>query len=126
LIRSGIVFLAGTLVSGSLFQFDLGLPSFHSKQLLAQGAKIDRVRDNIKKRRANLLKKSLKKTGKKVAGSLIPLVGTMATLGLAADDYCDELENIIELQNILEDGKVGFGFEECLREAKSFVESREN
>lgn len=124
MIKGSVLFLAGTLASASLFHFDLGLPSFHTKQHLAQKAKIDHAKKSVKKRRANLSKNSFKKAGKKAAGSLIPIVGTAVTLGLAAEDYCDELETLIELQNILDDKQEEFDTEVCLKEAELFIQSQ--
>ena len=124
-MRSGIAFfLAGTLLTGGLFQFDLGIPSFHAKQFLAQKAKVDKAKSTIKNRRAKLSKKTIKNAGKKAAGSLIPFVGTVLTLGLAADDFCDDLENIVELQNILDGQEEEFNLEACLKEAESIIKAQ--
>lgn len=118
------IFLAGSLFSGSLFQFDLGLPSFSAKQALHQKAKIKKARTQIRKQRARLSKRAIKKAGKKAAGSLVPFVGSVITLGLAIEDYCDDLERMVALQNILEDTQEPFDLETCFAEAKaSFTDS---
>lgn len=116
-------FLAGTLFSGGLFQVDIGLPSFHGNQFLAQKAKVEKAKNTLKNRKARLSKKTIKKAGKKAAGSLIPFVGTMLTLGLAAEDFCDDLENIVELQNIL-NGQEEFDISTCMKEAESMIKSQ--
>ncbi len=117
-------FLAGTLFSGGLFQFDIGLPSFHSNQFLAQKSKVEKAKTTLKIRKTRLSRKTIKKVGKKAAGSLIPFVGTVLTLGLAAEDFCDDLENIVELQNILNEQEQEFDFKTCMKEAESMIRSQ--
>ncbi|RDE24838.1 hypothetical protein DV711_04435 [Motiliproteus coralliicola] len=124
MIRASILFLTGALASGGLFQFDLDLPSFHATQYQTQRVKVDRAKATVEQRRANLSKKSLKKAGKKAAGSLIPFVGAVVTLGLAAEDYCEELAGIIELQNILDGEQERFDLDACLKEAESYIQAQ--
>ncbi|WP_421862627.1 hypothetical protein [Motiliproteus sp.] len=112
------------MASGSLFQFDLDLPSYHATQYQAQRARVDRAKSTVAQRRATLSKKSIQKVGKKAAGSLIPFVGAVVTLGLAAEDYCEELAGIIELQNILDEKQQRFDSDACLKEAESFIRSQ--
>ncbi len=126
-MKTGIaLFVAGSLFSGSLFQFDLGLPSFHANQSLTQKAKIKKAKSTVQKQRNQLSRKAAKKAGKKAAGALIPFVGSVVTLSLAAEDYCDDLEQIIELQNILENTNESYNVEACIAEAKSWISSNIN
>lgn len=114
-----LFFFIGVFFTGGLFQFNIDLPSYHAKQSLKQKAKISKTKATVRKQRAGLSKNAVKKAGKKVAGSIIPLVAPIVALGLAAQDYCEDLEKNIELQNILDDNDEMLNMSQCIKEVKN-------
>ena len=119
-----IGFIVGLAFTGSLFQFDINLPSYNStevKKLKNETKKLQEVKQTVKKRRAKLTSKSVKKTSKKVAAAAIPLLGTVVVTGLSVDDYCSDLEDNIILSNLLNDTNESFSYDECYANAKKDV-----
>jgi len=119
-----IGFIVGLAFTGSLFQFDINLPSYNStevKKLKNETKKLKEVKQTVKKRRAKLTSKSVKKTSKKVAAAAIPLLGTVVVTGLSVDDYCSDLEDNIILSNLLNDTNESFSYDECYANAKKDV-----
>jgi len=91
-------FILGIIFSRGLVQFDFNLSGLRSyaapnqrKVINIQRSQIQKTNALLEKQRQNLFIKSLKKTGKKAAGSLVPVLGTALTIGLAAKDYCDDV-----------------------------------
>jgi len=128
-----IGFIVGLVFTGSLFQFDINLPSYNStevkklknetKKLKNETKKLKEVKQTVKKKRAKLTSKSVKKTSKKVAAAAIPLLGTVVVTGLSVDDYCSDLEDNIILSNLLNDTNESFSYDECYANAKKDVKS---
>ena len=120
-----IGFIVGLAFTGSLFQFDINLPSYNStevKKLKKETKKLKEVKQIVKKRRDKLTSSSIKKTSKKAAASFVPLGGTFLVIGLSVEDYCSELEDNIRLSNLLNDTNEAFSYDECLANAKKDLE----
>ena len=118
-------FILGIIFSGSLVQIDLSLSDISSnlvpnkqKILNKQRSQIQKAKSLLIKQRQNLFIKSLKKAGKKTAGSLVPVLGTVLTIGFSAKDYCDDIEEKIEVINLLSGEAEKFNTERCIDEAK--------
>jgi len=124
-----IGFIVGLAFSGSLFEFDINLPSYEVKKLKNEVKKLKKetkklkeVKQIVKKRRDKLTSSSIKKTSKKAAASFVPLGGTFLVIGLSVEDYCSELEDNIRLSNLLNDTNEAFSYDECLANAKKDLE----
>ena len=124
-IKAMVGFILGIIFSGSLFQLDLSHLGLYSslvpnqqKILNMQQTKIEKAKSLLSKQRQNLFINSLKKAGKKTAGSLVPVLGTVLTIGFSAKDYCDDIEEKIEVINLLSGEAEKFNTERCIDEAK--------
>jgi hypothetical protein len=109
-------FIAGTVLTGSLFQFNIGIPTYDSK-------KVKEFSKKVKDKRAKITSKSIKKIAKRTAAAAIPLAGAGIVLGLGVQEYCDNLEDNILLSNIANDDNEPYSLTECsdnaLKEVKA-------
>ena len=110
-----IGFIVGLAFTGSLFQFDINLPSYNSKAV----KKLKEVKQTVKKRKAKLTGNSVKRMSKKAAASFIPFVGGGIVIGLSVKDYCADLEDTIKLSNLVNDTNESFDYNKCLENAKN-------
>ena len=110
-----IGFIVGLAFTGSLFQFDINLPSYNSKAV----KKLKEVKQTVNKRKAKLTGNSVKRMSKKAAASFIPFVGGGIVIGLSVKDYCADLEDTIKLSNLVNDTNESFDYNKCLENAKN-------
>lgn len=107
-------FVAGVFLTGSLFQFNINLPSYNSNEL----KKLKEVKQIVNKRRAKLSSKSAKKVSKRAAAALIPVVGAVVITSLSIKEYCSDLEDNIRLSNLLNDTNEAYSYDECYANAE--------
>ena len=112
-------FFAGIFLTGSLFQFDINLPSYDSKAVKKLQAKQTQLKKSIADKKKRITSKHTKKIAKKAALTVIPFVGAGAVITIGANEYCEDLEETIELSNIVNDENESFTKKECLDEAKT-------
>ena len=112
-------FFAGIFLTGSLFQFDINLPSYDSKTAKKLQAKQTQLKKSIADKKKKIASKHTKKIAKKTALTVIPIVGATAIITMGANEYCEDLEETIELSNLVNDENESFSKKECLAEAKT-------
>jgi len=112
-------FIAGIFLTGSLFQFDINLPSYDSKVAKKLQAKQTQLKKSIADKKKKIANKHTKKIAKKTALTVIPIVGATAVITMGANEYCEDLEETIELSNLVNDENESFSKKECLNEAKT-------
>jgi len=123
-----IGFFVGVFFSGSLFQFDIGLPSYISKsykQLSTKHTQLENKQNKIIKKQKNIIKhrpkKVLKRIAKQTVMSAVPIVGVLAVSGFAIDNYCEDRKEDMEMLKLIDDDttdNIEFTFEKCVKDTK--------
>ena len=100
--------IGGIFITGSLFQFDIGIPSFSSKafkqpqsknkQLQSKNKQFQsrqsKLKNSVNSRRKRLTSTSLNRIAKRSAAALVPVLGSAYILKKGVDNYCENLKEI--------------------------------
>jgi len=100
--------IGGIFITGSLFQFDIGIPSFSSKvfkqlqsknkQLQSKNKQLQsrqsKLKNSVNSRRKRLTSTSLNRIARRSAAALVPVLGSVYILKMGADKYCENLKEI--------------------------------
>ena len=100
--------IGGIFITGSLFQFDIGIPSFSSKafkqlqsknkQLQSKNKQLQsrqsKLKNSVNSRRKRLTSTSLNRIAKRSAAALVPVLGSAYILKMGVDNYCENLKEI--------------------------------
>jgi cell division protein FtsB len=107
--------IGGIFITGSLFQFDIGIPSFSSKafkqlqsknkQLQSKNKQLQsknkqfqsrqsKLKNSVNSRRKRLTSTSLNRIAKRSAAALVPVLGSAYILKKGVDNYCENLKEI--------------------------------
>ena len=93
--------IGGIFITGSLFQFDIGIPSFSSKafkQLQSKNKQFQsrqsKLKNSVNSRRKRLTSTSLNRIAKRSAAALVPVLGSAYILRKGVDNYCENLKEI--------------------------------
>jgi len=83
------------------------------KNLAKSNTKIQKARSTVSNRRDKLTGKTVRQIGKKSAAALIPFAGAAIVAGLSVEEYCESLQDNIDLSNILNDTNEDFDYDKC-------------
>ncbi len=121
-----VTFVLSVFLNGILGLFGLAFTSVEAlADLKKSSSVVKNLKERHKKKKVNISKRFVKRTGKKVASTAVAAatVGTAAVVvtvaTLEAHEYCDDKRELLKDENLLYQNEKEFDYEYCLEEAKN-------
>lgn len=119
-----IGFLSGMFLTGSLFQFDIGLPNFHKTQIKKSSKLIKNYKKKFKK---GVLKRATIRAASIAAETAIPIpiittgIAVTTVIAITANEHCENQNTLDNIALTLEGGEVDKEKEASISECSSRV-----